>query len=152
MKPLWWYHFYGFVSKRLAFISEPPPTPDNLTIVEITSRSVRVAWALEAASPVVDRIVLQWKEQSGEKWQPAEHFYSIEWWHCLKNSDWETYNKLIAKLKDSLCIRPRNIFWVNAWLRQNVSYSWASYVSIKLAAKAKHRLQLIKAATFLILF
>ncbi len=44
---------------------EPPPTPHNLTILDIKSRSVKVSWTLEMASPGVDRLVVQWKEQSG---------------------------------------------------------------------------------------
>ena len=48
-------------------ISEPPPTPQNLTILEISSRSVKIAWSLDRnASPGVERLVIQWKEQSGE--------------------------------------------------------------------------------------
>ena len=47
-------------------ISEPPPTPQNLTILEISSRSVKIAWSLDRnASPGVERLVIQWKEQSG---------------------------------------------------------------------------------------
>ena len=46
---------------------EPPPTPQNLTILEISSRSVKIAWSLDRnASPGVERLVIQWKEQSGK--------------------------------------------------------------------------------------
>ena len=48
-------------------ISEPPPTPQNLSILDIQSRSVKVAWSVEAASPAVDRLVVQWKEQAGKQ-------------------------------------------------------------------------------------
>jgi hypothetical protein len=66
LKRLQLYYFLkkGFFN-LLNFFSEPPPTPDNLTVVEITSQSVRVSWTLEITSPTVDRIVIQWKEQSG---------------------------------------------------------------------------------------
>ena len=48
-------------------ILEPPPTPQNLTILEISSRSVKIAWSLDRnASPGVERLVIQWKEQSGK--------------------------------------------------------------------------------------
>ena len=55
------------MSLNLIFsISEPPPTPQNLTILEISSRSVKIAWSLDRnASPGVERLVIQWKEQSG---------------------------------------------------------------------------------------
>lgn len=50
------------------FPAEPPPTPGNLSILEIASRSVKVSWTIESASPRVERIAVQWKEQKG-KWQ-----------------------------------------------------------------------------------
>ena len=45
---------------------EPPPTPQNLSILDIQSRSVKIAWTVESASPAVDRLVVQWKEQTGK--------------------------------------------------------------------------------------
>ena len=48
------------------FFTEPPPTPQNLSILDIQSRSVKIAWTVENASPGVDRLVVQWKEQSGK--------------------------------------------------------------------------------------
>ena len=57
-------------------ISEPPPTPQNLSILDIQSRSVKVAWSVEAASPAVDRLVVQWKEQAGKQ----SYFLTFEWY------------------------------------------------------------------------
>ena len=54
-------------SCALLSITEPPPTPQNLSILDIQSRSVKVAWNVEAASPAVERLVVQWKEQTGKK-------------------------------------------------------------------------------------
>ena len=56
----------GFQYNFYIFFAEPPPTPQNLSILDIQSRSVKVAWSVEAASPAVDRLVVQWKEQPGE--------------------------------------------------------------------------------------
>lgn len=50
----------------LLLLPEPPPTPQNLSILDIQSRSVKVAWTVEMASPAVDRLVVQWKEQAGK--------------------------------------------------------------------------------------
>ena len=47
------------------FFSEPPPTPGNLSLLEISSRSVKISWTIENASPRVERLVVQWKEQTG---------------------------------------------------------------------------------------
>ena len=56
-----------FISHIYSFFPEPPPTPQNLTILEISSRSVKIAWSLDRnASPGVERLVIQWKEQSGK--------------------------------------------------------------------------------------
>lgn len=49
--------------------AEPPPIPSNLTILEISSRSVKVAWSVEIGSPGVERLAIQWKEQN-EDWFP----------------------------------------------------------------------------------
>lgn len=57
------FSFYKF--QRLISIAEPPPTPQNLSILDIQSRSVKVAWSVELASPAIDRLVVQWKEQTG---------------------------------------------------------------------------------------
>ncbi|CAB4064419.1 DSCAM [Lepeophtheirus salmonis] len=49
---------------------EPPPTPSNVTIMDILSRSVKVSWiGVERSTPAIERIVIQWKEQS-ENWYP----------------------------------------------------------------------------------
>ena len=48
------------------YFIEPPPTPQNLSILDIQSRSVKIAWTVESASPAVDRLVVQWKEQTGK--------------------------------------------------------------------------------------
>ena len=55
----------GF-SPLFFLLLEPPPTPQNLSILDIQSRSVKIAWTVESASPAVDRLVVQWKEQTGK--------------------------------------------------------------------------------------
>ena len=47
-----------------------------MSILDIQSRSVKVAWSVEAASPAVDRLVVQWKEQAGKQ----SYFLTFEWY------------------------------------------------------------------------
>ena len=44
---------------------EPPNSPDNLTILSVTSRTARVSWAISRAEPKIERFVVQWKKQHG---------------------------------------------------------------------------------------
>ena len=54
--------------KHLKFnssISEPPGSPDNLTVLSVNSRTARVSWAISRAEPKIERFVVQWKKQHG---------------------------------------------------------------------------------------
>jgi hypothetical protein len=46
--------------------SEPPSSPENLTLVGVTSRSARLLWSGPAAKPKIERFVIQWKRQQGK--------------------------------------------------------------------------------------
>ena len=47
--------------------SEPPNSPDNLTILSVTSRTARVSWSISRAEPKIERFVVQWKRQHGKQ-------------------------------------------------------------------------------------
>ena len=64
--------FRVLIFVQTIFFAEPPPTPGNLSILEISSRSVKVSWTIEAASPRVERLVVQWKERSGQIMEKAK--------------------------------------------------------------------------------
>jgi hypothetical protein len=72
-------YFGGDHGHCCCYFLEPPPTPQNLSILEIQSRSVKVAWNVEMASPGVDRLVVQWKEQSGKSNFSAFSLFSTAW-------------------------------------------------------------------------
>ena len=44
---------------------EPPNSPENLTIVSVTSRTARISWSISRAEPKIERFVVQWKKQHG---------------------------------------------------------------------------------------
>ena len=46
-------------------IAEPPSSPDNLTILSVTSRTARISWSISRAEPKIERFVVQWKRQDG---------------------------------------------------------------------------------------
>ena len=46
-------------------LSEPPNSPQNLTILGVTSRTARIAWSISTAKPKIERFVVQWKAQYG---------------------------------------------------------------------------------------
>ena len=46
-------------------IAEPPSSPDNLTILSVTSRTARISWSISRAEPKIERFVVQWKKQHG---------------------------------------------------------------------------------------
>ena len=46
-------------------IAEPPNSPDNLTILSVTSRTARISWSISRAEPKIERFVVQWKRQDG---------------------------------------------------------------------------------------
>ena len=48
------------------YFSEPPGSPDNLTVLSVTSRTARVSWAITKAEPKIERFVVQWKKQHGK--------------------------------------------------------------------------------------
>ncbi len=45
---------------------EPPSSPENLTLVGVTSRTARLLWSGPLAKPKIERFVIQWKRQQGE--------------------------------------------------------------------------------------
>ena len=47
------------------FCIEPPNSPENLTIVSVTSRTARISWSISRAEPKIERFVVQWKKQHG---------------------------------------------------------------------------------------
>eukprot|EP00090_Calanus_glacialis_P038689 TRINITY_DN6743_c0_g1_i1.p1 TRINITY_DN6743_c0_g1~~TRINITY_DN6743_c0_g1_i1.p1 ORF type:complete len:1180 (-),score=156.79 TRINITY_DN6743_c0_g1_i1:583-4122(-) len=49
-------------------IWEPPTSPENLTIVSVTSRTARISWSISRAEPKIERFVVQWKKQH-ESWE-----------------------------------------------------------------------------------
>lgn len=46
-------------------ITEPPSSPDNLTILSVTSRTARLSWSISRAEPKIERFVVEWKAQDG---------------------------------------------------------------------------------------
>ena len=61
----------------MTIFAEPPPTPSNLTIMEISSRSVKISWTVENVAPGVESIVVQWKEHHGNDFS----YFGICEWH-----------------------------------------------------------------------
>ena len=58
--------FIHKICKLKFYFSEPPGSPDNLTVLSVTSRTARVSWAITKAEPKIERFVVQWKKQHGK--------------------------------------------------------------------------------------
>ena len=56
--------------------SEPPNSPDNLTILSVTSRTARVSWSISRAEPKIERFVVQWKRQHGKGGRPKKSTFN----------------------------------------------------------------------------
>ena len=52
-------------ANMFVIIAEPPNSPDNLTILSVTSRTARISWSISRAEPKIERFVVQWKRQDG---------------------------------------------------------------------------------------